>query len=94
MARYPLLREELPIFVGYGQLNQGLSMCRKTLAKLIFVGYGQLNSTRFFAPGTYATGYLNMQHLGALHNFFRSDSSFCESPTILYPRSIYTDILE
>ena len=37
--------EELPIIVGYRQLNQGLSMCRKTLTKLMFVGYGQLNST-------------------------------------------------
>ena len=45
MARYPFLREELPIFVGYVQLNQGLSKCRKTLTKLIYVGYGQLNST-------------------------------------------------
>ena len=45
MARCLFHREELPIFICYSQLNQGLSMCRKTLTKLIFVGYGQLNST-------------------------------------------------
>ena len=44
MARYPFRREELPMFVGYCQLNQGISMCSETLTKLIFVGYGQLNS--------------------------------------------------
>ena len=38
-------REELPIILGYGQINQGLSMCRKTLTKQIFEGYDKLNST-------------------------------------------------
>ena len=44
--------------------------------------------------GMYDTSYLNMQHLGAGHICFRSDSSFREIPTILYPRGITTDILE
>ena len=39
MARYLFRREELPIFVGYSQVNQYQS------TKLIFVGYGQLNFT-------------------------------------------------
>ena len=48
----------------------------------------------------YDTRYLNMQHLGAGHIVFRSESSFREIPAImypaiLYPRSIITaDILE
>ena len=62
MARYLFLREELPIFVGYGQLN-------KYLSTKLFVGYGQVNYTtillfRFFAPDMYCSSYLNMQHLG------------------------------
>ena len=86
MARY-----HLPMFVGYGQLNQGISMCRKTLAKLKFVGYGQLNYTTVlhFAPGMCYTSYLNMQHLGAGNIFF-----VLVIPAILYHRSITTDILE
>ena len=49
-------------------------------AKRIFVGYGQLNFTTIFyiflhqACLTYS--YLDMQHLGAGHIFFRSGSSF------------------
>ena len=52
MARYRFRREELPIFVGSGQIN----LFRST--KLIFVGYGQLNYTTvlvFLAPGMYDT---------------------------------------
>ena len=89
MARYLFRREELPI--GYDQLNL------YRLTKLIFVGHGQLHSTTVldsFAPGLYDTNYLNMQHLGAGHICFRSDSSFREILAILYTRSITTDILE
>ena len=59
--------------------------------KRIFIGYVQLNSTTvldFLAPGMHDTSYLNMQHLGAGYNFFRSDSSYRVFPAILYPRSI------
>ena len=92
--------EDLPIFVGYSQLNHTwafLCMCRKTMTKLICVGYSQLNSTTvldFFAPDMYDTSLLNMQHLYAGHIFFCSDSSFREIPAILYNISITTDNLE
>ena len=65
--------------------------------KLIFVGYDQLNSLYvldLFAPGMYDTSYLDMQHMGARHFLFRSDSSFREIPAILYLKRITTDILE
>ena len=59
---------------------------------------GQLNSTtvlRFLAPGFHNTSYLNVQQFYRfiLSTVF-SDSSFRENLTILYPRSITTDILE
>ena len=83
MAQYLFLREELPIFVGYSQIN---NICRLLSTKFYYC-------FRFFAPGMYDTSYLIMQHLGAGH-FFHSDLSFREIPAILYPRSITTDILE
>ena len=49
------------------------------LSLKLILGYGQLNSTTvliFFATGMYDTSNLNMQHLGAGHICFRSDSSF------------------
>ena len=37
---------------------------------------------------------IKIQHLGAGHIFFHSESSFRENPAVLYSRSITTYILE
>ena len=72
-----------------------VAICTLRSTKLILVGYGQLNSTVLvFCNRHYDTSYLNMHHFCAGHIFFRSDSSFCEIPEILYNRSVTTGILE
>ena len=62
------------------------------LSLKLILGYGQLNSTTVLDLMHQAC--INMQHLGAGHICFRSDSSFREIAAILYSRSITTDILE